>query len=336
MTVPSTSLPAPVARYLTRAGLDGASVVPLTGDASDRRYFRVGHPTAASAIVALYAAPFEDASLPFLNVARLFAAAALPIPAVLDTAGDLGVVLLEDLGDTTLQTHIGDESASAYAVLYRQAADLVEMLQRRGAALESPEYLPFGLAFDVEKLSWELHFFVTHFLEGHRRAVLTPALRGALTEEMDAVVAELAAEPRVICHRDYHSRNLMWSGGRLHLIDFQDARMGPETYDLASLLRDAYVEVPDDLVDDILAHFLVTRGRANEDPSDFRRRFDLMTVQRTLKALGTFGFQASARGNPSYLPYVPRAIGYARRALAPYPRFDRLHGALAELVPEFA
>jgi aminoglycoside/choline kinase family phosphotransferase len=126
--------------------------------------------------------------------------------------------------------------------------------------------------------------------------------------------------------------------GRLHVIDFQDARMGPDTYDLASLLRDSYMDFADDQVEDLIAAFLAVKGRAvpadGAARAEFRRRFDLMALQRNLKALGTFGFQAAVRSNPVYIQYIPRTLSYARSQLVSYPRFERLHRLLADLVDE--
>src|SRR5262249_31231261 len=159
--------------------------------------------------------------------------------------------------------------------LYREAISLVHRLQRRGAELESEQYLPYRNVFDVEKLRWELDFFVRHFVEGYRGETITDSERAALSEEWMGIAEELASEPRVLCHRDYRSRNLMLHDGRLYIIDFQDARMGPDTYDLVSLLRDSYVDLTESDVDQFVAYFLALRSD-EETPSDFRRRFDLM------------------------------------------------------------
>ena len=138
----------------------------------------------------------------------------------------------------------------------------------------------------------------------------------------------------MLCHRDYHSRNLMLYQGSLHIIDFQDARMGPDTYDLASLLRDSYVDFNDQQVDALIAFFLAQRGGSKEEDRDYRRRFDLMALQRNLKALGTFGFQTTNRGNTVYIQYIPRTLNYARANLARYERFGRLRDLLAEHLEE--
>src|SRR5205085_762639 len=173
-----------------------------------------------------------------------------------------------------------------------------------------------------------------HFLEAYRGITLADDQRAALREEFAAIIQELAAEPRVLCHRDYHSRNLMLHENQLYLIDFQDARMGPDTYDLVSLLRDSYVDLTDREVDELIAYFLALKKSRQSAVADFRRRFDVMALQRNLKALGTFGYQTTTRGNPVYIQYMPRTLRYARTNLEKYPRFKRLHLLLALHVAE--
>jgi aminoglycoside/choline kinase family phosphotransferase len=322
--------------YLTRSDLLTRSprVVALTGDASDRRYFRVLVSDGPSIVLSLYAAPFEFDSLPFVNVARLLARMPVPVPALLGHADDLGVLALEDLGDVTLQAHLGAATPAEHAALYRQAVALIATLQRRGAELASREYLPYSVAFDVEKLTWELDFFIKHFIEAYRGVVIPPAAREALRQECGALIDVLAAEPRVLCHRDYHSRNLMVHNEELYIIDFQDARMGPDTYDLVSLLRDSYVDLPEPIVSDLLAYFLALQGQSG-DQREFRQRFDIMALQRNLKALGTFGYQTTARRNPVYIQYIPRTLRYVRDNLEHLAQFARMRELLSTYVDEF-
>jgi aminoglycoside/choline kinase family phosphotransferase len=324
-----------IAHYLRESGLAArdARVVPLTGDASDRRYFRIIPGDGPSIVLALHAGPIDYASLPFARVAELLQQIPVPVPAVLGHSDELGILALQDLGDVTLQAHLGAAPA-AHAALYREAVMLIDQMQRRGGELRSDRYQPYGVAFDAEKLTWELEFFLKHFVIGYRGVTLSDAERAALATEWAAIVDELAAEPRVLCHRDYHSRNLMLSDGRLYLIDFQDARMGPDTYDLVSLLRDSYVDITDRDLDDLVAYFLALTGRA--DPAEFRRRFDLMALQRNLKALGTFGYQTIARRNAVYIQYMPRTLRYVRTNLEKYARFARLRELLAPHVEELA
>ena len=289
----------------------GAAVVALSGDASTRRYYRL-QLRDRSFVLALYPEPF--------------------VPEAGD--GGRGVVLPADLGDVTRLARLTAARPTRTAELYREAVDRIAQLQLRAA--QGPQNAAcFQIAFDIEKLSWELHYFQKHFLEGLRAADLTVEDRSVLSEAFHQLSQEIASWPRVLCHRDYHSRNLMAHGGRLVWIDFQDARMGPASYDLASLLRDAYVDLPEELQEDLKERF--RQQAAPDEPREvFRRRYDLMCVQRNLKTLGTFGFMATVRQNPVYQQYIPRTADHARKNLARYPELERLWRTLARHVPELA
>jgi len=330
-------LTARVTAYLRQEGVDGATLSFLTPDASDRRYVRVTPRQASPYVLAVHSGPIEFDRLPFANVAALLSAMPVPVPRILGHSNPLGVVALEDLGDITLQAHLESTARADLDAHYREAIEHVATIQRRGQELAHGQFLPYTLAFDVPKLMFELDFFATHFLEGHRSTALPASARAALGEEFVRLASELADEPRVVCHRDYHSRNLMVHAGTLAIIDFQDARMGPDTYDLASLLRDSYVELEADAVDAFIAHFLsLDRGPHGHagDAVAFRTRFDTMALQRNLKALGTFGYQASKRGNRAYLGDVPRTLGYLRTTFERRPRFARLRELLTPSLPE--
>lgn len=328
-----------VRQYLDERGLDPvvAQVVPLTGDASDRKYFRVRTSDGGSFVLALHTGPIDIDRMAFVAVGRLLEAMPLPVPRILHHSNALGVMGLDDLGDVTLQAHLGLATPDEHRALYRQAVQFIAVLQQRGAELADDDCPAYRVAFDVEKLTWELDFFVRHYLVAYRGLALTPAERDALASEWSAMAGELAAEPRVLCHRDYHSRNLMWHQESLYIIDFQDARLGPDTYDLASLLRDSYVDLLPGQVDELIDWYLALTRRAGEvtpeTRAEFRRRFDLVALQRNLKALGTFGYQTTARANPVYIQYMPRTLRYVRATLQ-QPRFGRLGGLLAGLLPE--
>ncbi|HWI16967.1 MAG TPA: phosphotransferase [Vicinamibacterales bacterium] len=302
-------------------------VMPLTGDASDRRYFRVLLKDAKPIVLALHAGPIDYHAMPFVAVAKLLAEVPVPVPRILHHSDPLGVLGLEDLGDVTLQAHLGATTPAEHEALYRQAVGFIARMQQRGEELRSDAYPPYKIAFDVEKLTWELEFFAKHYLLAYKGAPLTGPIREALRAEWTGIVEELAAEPRVLCHRDYHSRNLMLHDGSLYIIDFQDARMGPDTYDLVSLLRDSYVDLSPGQVDSLIAYFLAHKGVATDD-HEFRRRFDLMALQRNLKALGTFGYMTTSRNNTVYIQYIPRTMAYVKANLAKYSRFNRLQELL--------
>jgi len=337
---PGTALQAEAASALIRQYLGErqpqlaaeVELVPLSGDASTRRYYRLLAP-GRSYVLALYPEPFVPVELSYLTVRTLFESYGLPVPATVDADGSRGIVLQQDLGDLTLQevlkTTLDDGRRAA---LYREAVDEIAQLQLKSA--QEPQKADcFRIAFDIEKLTWELHYFQKHFLEGYRGADLGVEDRAVLGEAFHQLCQEIASWPRVLCHRDYHSRNLMLHEERLYWIDFQDARMGPASYDLASLLRDAYVDVPEELQQE-LKERLRQQAAPDEPREVFRRRYDLMCVQRNLKTLGTFGFMATVRQNPVYLQYIPRTLEHTRHNLARYPELERLWRTLVRHLPE--
>ena len=310
------------------------SVVPLSGDASTRRYYRLEH-GARSFVLALYPEPFVPEELSYLDGPR--AARVVRAAGARDRRRGRrreGSCCRRTWATRTLQDELKDASEARREELYREAVDEIARLQMKAA--QGPQKLDcFRIAFDIEKLSWELHYFLKHFVEGHRGCDLSVEDRATLSEAFHELSREIASWPRVLCHRDYHSRNLMPHAERLYWIDFQDARMGPSTYDLASLLRDAYVDVPEELQEDLKERFRQT-ATPDEPREVFRRRFDLMCVQRNLKALGTFGYMATVRSNPVYLPYIPRNLAHARHNLSRYPELERLWRTLLRHVPELA
>ena len=322
-----------VATYLERTdALPGTRLEGLPGDASTRRYVRVIPPTGRSRMLLVYPEAIDPPSLSFLSVGRLMEQMGIRVPSVAECAADLGIVELEDLGDLTLQRFLVRATPDERAKRYREAVGIIATMQRRGQELESDEYAPFRLAFDVDKLMWELDFFVDHFLVDARGAALAAPQRAKLRDEFRPLAAELASEPRVFCHRDYHSRNLMVHDDYLYVIDFQDARMGPDTYDLVSLLRDSYVDNPTALVETMIDEYLELSETG--DPSRFRRRFDVMSVQRQLKALGTFGYQSAVAGTTRYEDDVPRTLRSLATVFNRHSRFDRLRTLLSVHVTE--
>jgi aminoglycoside/choline kinase family phosphotransferase len=327
-----SSIPAGLRAFLgDRMG--ECEVEPLAGDASTRRYFRV-RGAAGSRVAALYPEPFDVPSSSFATVRDLLDGYGVPVPRLLDHDGRLGVLLLEDLGDVTLQELVGFAGPAGRDALYDEALRDLARLQR--AAQAGPRTAAcFSLAFDVEKLSWELGFFREHFVEGHRGARLSEPERSELAALFHELCEEIAAWPRVLCHRDFHSRNLMQHASRLCWIDFQDARLGPAQYDPVSLLCDSYVELSPGFVAEKAEAF--RRVAVPDEPREvFTRRFELMAVQRNLKALGTFGYMATRRGNPSYVPYMAGTLASARRNLARHPELQPLRRVLARHLQELS
>ena len=330
-----TGLDIRLTEYLRTHRKDAAptmQVAALSGDASTRRYFRLTPKQGPSSIVALYPDPFDALATPFYAVGQALIQMGLPVPKLLDHDGPLGVYEQEDLGDLTLQHVLADASPEQKVDLYREAID--EIVQAQREAPKVPQRaVCFHTAFDIEKLSWELHYFEKHFLELHRRVDLSVEDRSKLAEGFHSLAAQIASWPRVLCHRDYHSRNLMQHAGRLYWIDYQDARMGPATYDLASLLRDSYVTLDEEFVRDRAEEFR-QKGAPDETRETFQQRFELMSIQRNLKALGTFGYMAVIRNNPVYLPYIPGTLAHVKRNLDGHPELSSLASVLRRHLEE--
>ena len=313
----------------------------LTPDASTRKYFRVaaGRGTPETFIVSLYQTPFNPQNSSYLDVTRLFERAGLPVPRVLDVAGTEGIILQEDLGDCSL-AHWLEERDGAREVeeMTRRAIGLVARIQAASALAAETGSVAASLAFDEDKLGWELNYFYDHFFGSLRHEDFAPERAGAIKSDLRAIAAELAARPRVLCHRDYHAMNLMVDRqGELRVIDHQDARMGPATYDLVPLLLERRL-VPADVgwVADQQDCFLAARaseGLPALDRAEFCYEFDLMAVQRQLKAIGTFSYQTGVVGRGEYYgQYIGPAVETVLRALrAPgMKEYPALRAALEE------
>ncbi|HEX5702188.1 MAG TPA: phosphotransferase [Pyrinomonadaceae bacterium] len=286
-------------KYLAQQPAKG-EVVPLTPDASTRVYFRVPWKR-GTAVAAVYPDAFDETVQPYLDVTRLFLECNLPVPEILDVDGGAGIIIQEDLGDNQLCRVFETTSEDEREALLEQAIEIIARIQAATAKAFERDSICSRLAFDEAKLEWELNFFFEHYFGSYRKENLAHGQAAELKVELNDIAAELAARPRVMCHRDFHSFNLMMDPrGRLRIIDHQDARMGPATYDLVSLLLDRVTCSPS--LAEIREHrlfLLNARERLNlaaYDPDDFSMEFRLMTVQRCLKACGTFSYQTGVRG----------------------------------------
>jgi N-acetylmuramate 1-kinase len=334
-----------VAKATGRAQHD-AKVQRLKGDASNRSYLRVG--TWPDSLVVMVmpqqARASEEASgtavpaeLPFQDVQRYLMRLGVRVPAILRYDEPAGMMVLEDLGDVTLEKALQKTSA---AELYGSAVDLLARLRTAAEANPDAQSIAFQRAFDIELYLWELHHFREWGLEAWSGKVPTASETSLLTEAFTSIAQRLAAAPRGFTHRDYQSRNLMVKDGEVVVIDFQDALQGPRAYDLVALLRDSYVALDEELVDAMLHRYqeAVTRATGERlDFADFRHFFDLLTVQRKLKDAARFEFIHRVKHNPAFLPHIPQSLAYVRAAFERLPNdgaVQALRRVASSYVPE--
>ncbi|MCA1634434.1 MAG: phosphotransferase [Acidobacteria bacterium] len=322
-----------LAAYVAGARVGDEEIVPLTPDASTREYFRIPWKR-KTAIVAVYPEPFDPEIHPFLDVTRLFQEAQLPVPAIFDVDPLNGIIVQEDFGDRQLRRFFEAATEDEREALVEQAIGLIADIQGATQLASERNSIASRLAFDEAKLSWELDFFFEHFFKSLRKEELKHGEEAELRAELNDIAADLAARPRVLCHRDFHSSNLMVDAEkRLRIIDYQDARMGPASYDLVSLLLDRQTALPSlaEVRERRLFFLEERRNRGLEalDPDEFACEFRLMTVQRCLKAAGTFSYQTAVAGRGEvYAQFIKPMLRVVVQATELLDRFPALQATL--------
>jgi len=310
---------------------DDFTLTTASADASFRRYFRVSlasrhalAPDARTLIVMDAPPPMEDCR-PFVYVARLLIAAGVHAPSVLAQDLPQGFLLLTDLGMTTYLAALDSAAAPG---LYADALEALVRLQRASSEAELPPY-------DEATLARELALFPDWYITRHLDRVLTADERATLASAYQAILKNNLAQPRVFVHRDYHSRNLMVATPNPGVLDFQDAVYGPITYDLVSLLRDAYIEWEEERQLDWAVRYWERARKAalpvSADFALFWRDFEWMGVQRQLKVLGIFARLAYRDRKDGYLKDLPRVMRYVRAACNRYRELGPLAGLLDAL-----
>ena len=303
---------------LTDQSADITTLRAASSDASFRRYFRVDCAAGTTAIVMDAPPPHEDVR-PFVQVAQLFAGCGVSVPQVLAQDVTNGFLLLSDLGSTTYLHQLNPDSANT---LYLDAINALVQIQQHSRPHVLPDY-------DRTLLERELQLFPDWYIARHLGVALSQAQRAALDGVFAALLANNLAQPQVYVHRDYHARNLMvlpsasdGAPGNPGILDFQDAVYGPITYDLVSLLRDAYIEWDEERVLDWTIRYWERARRAglpvNPDIDAFYRDFEFMGLQRHLKILGIFARLYHRDGKDAYLKDLPLVLQYARKTAGRY------------------
>ncbi len=348
--------------------IEALKISPLFGDASSRIYYRLiwqEQSTTRSAILMAMAHTAgaklsteigsggrpEIKELPFINIQKYLVGCKIPVPEIYAYRASLGWLVLEDLGDVSLHAHLDSFAGNSKALLdvYKKAVSLLIDMQQNARPSPSQPTIAHLRHFDSELFLWEFEHFIEYGIE-HRTdlenkqnaATALPAKkRAALLAYFSEIAQELGALPQVFVHRDYHSRNLMIQNEadniKIRIIDFQDALMGPAEYDLASLLRDSYVALPEKVVDTLLAYYIEKAQQASGkkmDAASFRESFDLISIQRNLKAAGRFIFIDKIKKKNHLLPYVSPTLYKVKQTLLKYPHLKPLHQLLSDYVPE--
>ena len=300
----------------------------LTPDASTREYFRIKW-NSQTAIACVYPEPFDPKEQTYLDVSNLFLKNNLPVAEIYDFDGETGVIVLEDLGDTILRPVLDKADYEESENLLNRAMELIARIQAATKSAYETNSVASRLKFDQEKLGWELEFFKTHYFETYKKQPLTDEENRLLSEEFIELIRELETRAVVLCHRDFHAANLMIdSKGNFRIIDHQDARIGAASYDLVSLLLDRITEVPStSWLREKRLYFLEKRenyGLPHIDPDDFVNEFRLQTIQRCLKAIGTFSFQSVNRGKTYFIQYIDPMFRIVLRAAEKLDRFPNL------------
>ncbi len=302
------------------------TIRPASSDASFRRYFRVDGSDGGTCI-AMDAPPPQEDVRPFVRVAELFGSTGASVPRVLAQDEARGFLLLSDLGTTTYLNQLSPDTAHK---LYMDAIDALVLIQAQSKPGVLPEY-------DRALLQRELDLFPEWYVSRHLGIEMNDKQHGMLTRVFEALLANNLAQPRVYVHRDYHSRNLMvLAQGNPGILDFQDAVYGPITYDLVSLLRDAYIQWDEEQVLDWAIRYWERARRAGlpvpSDVDTFYRDFEYMGLQRHLKVLGIFARLYHRDGKDAYLADLPLVMEYARKTAGRY----RELAPLIVLLDEFA
>lgn len=286
------------------------SLVSASADASFRRYFRATFPDRT--LIVMDAPTEHEDCRPFIHVAELFGGAGVNVPKVLAQDLDQGFLLLTDLGSTTYLAELNDASADR---LYRAANAALVKIQ----SASRPDVLP---AYDEALLMREMQLFPDWYVSKHLGVALSESQQGVLRQAFDLINRNVLAQGQVFVHRDYHSRNLMVCEDNPGILDFQDAVFGAITYDLVSLLKDAYISWDEERVLDWAVRYWEAARKAGlpvpTDFGEFYRDFEWMGAQRHIKVLGIFARLYHRDGKDGYLKDMPLVMNYLRKACERY------------------
>lgn len=307
-------------------------LIPLAGDASSRRYYRVVEGNHSWVLMEWEAFTADD-SYPFLSVRNHFQKHGIHVPDVQAICGEKGLVLLEDLGDLTLERKFWEnQNQEQILPFYRQAIDELIKIHYQATLDTNSKCTAFQVKFDTSKFLWEMNYGKEHLIEKLAQIRLTDLQNKQLQENFLSICGRLDKEAKYISHRDYHSRNLMLKLGKMRVIDFQDARMGPIQYDLVSLLHDSYVDLSSESQNQILSDYIEKSSHFNSEVLNrdkFEEIFNLQVIQRCFKACGSFSSFYNNRADTRYLKYISSTLQKVADYLEFFPQYNNFRSIIS-------
>lgn len=310
--------------FLDRSlGSSAYKVFSLAGDASNRRYYRVvlDH----QSWVLMRWEPFDPKNYPFISVLNHFAKNGVHVPEIISMSPEEGLVLLEDLGDLTLERKFWEsQQQEASMDFYKMAVDEIVKIHHPATLDRSDDCTAFKMQFDTEKFLWEMNYGKDNLLSGVLKFPFSEQSNKEISDIFLDICSKLHQEPKRIAHRDYHSRNLMIKLDQMEVIDFQDARLGPIQYDLVSLMRDSYVDMNDSMAKTLINYYLdQSKPYLPKDFSreHFDRIYELQSIQRCFKACGSFASFYHLRQDKRYLKYLSGTLRRVMKAINEFPEY---------------
>lgn len=305
------------------------TVVQLAGDASARRYHRIIQDEKTWVLMSWE--PFSQADYPFLSVQRHFSGCHVQVPEVFAIGEDLGVLLLEDLGDLTLERKYWENAKEeASEDFYLKTID--ELIKIHDVTTYSDFISTASTTkFDTAKFLWEMNYAKENLLLGLLNFKLSENTAAELEKAFISFCSRLDEQPKVICHRDFHSRNVMLKRNKAIIIDFQDARLGPVQYDLVSLFKDSYVDMGDDYAKKLINYYLdnsKVKKTPNFSNEEFFNIYELQSLQRCFKACGSFASFMNQRQDTRYLKYLAPTMKRVLKSLTYFPEYSVLNKIL--------
>ncbi|MCU7834444.1 MAG: phosphotransferase [gamma proteobacterium symbiont of Taylorina sp.] len=308
-------------------------------DASFRRYFRIvfnnmiENQPAGQSFIIMDAPPEKENIASFIDIAKSLKATGVNVPELYAVNQEFGFILMSDLGSTAYLSQLDSDLHSA-DILYSDAMYALVKIQKGFSSIGQKMELPF---YDAQRLQTEMDLLADWYIKVHCKQALSDVEQFVLEQAMSRLILSAHEQPQVFVHRDYHSRNLMVCDepDNPGIIDFQDAVIGPITYDLVSLLRDSYIAWPDERVYAWLEQYrqmlLEKELLAVDDKTQFVRWFDWMGMQRQLKVVGIFCRLNYRDGKDNYLHDIPQTLDYLFKVCSRYPEFDELLKLLKRL-----